>query len=628
MKSGDISTFADGTTVTNVNSTAHGLQTNDVIKIIDSRTQQYIGNHVITLINANSFSIPVTFVNVDGVCTWEQTQVHVTAMADSGTSPGVKTTLTMTAHPYVDNDWLNVTDATNGVTGSFQVSNKTANTVDIIHVFTVTSTANTNVGYGSMVFDAPHFVNAGTGKLWNLQGKPDATSFINLSRIQIINFELGTTRDSSVGYANGGLMLECFGHKSLGDSLIGLSEIGYVRIAPAFLSKSYLSLVESDGALTGGSVALHIGRPTFFLNQSFINFPTTANPNSNGVTIIGVLSDPSPGVYYKDAERIRGTTFPTGSVGVDMVIPVDDTSRFRVSDTVDLGESSNANTTGAIIQTIVKNTSVTVDFNQPTNPTGTTDTTVTDIGNGQITILCADTTLANMIVGDTIDITGATPSDYNGRHVLLNIINAGGTDPTITIAGTADPGNISVQGTVTGNAGIVVISTLAALASQTEVDPLLDVSNSKGTPDSMIEVEADFLNTSGTTVTINTLGVAEKIGTTLWVSKQTQRATIATNGVITYDGLRTKDILVNFSATIERTTGTPTLGIGIGLFKNGVLISGFEYARSFNAGKVQISGSRILNMATTDTMELVVINFDNTVDIDVFQANVVWNETS
>ena len=124
----------------------------------------------------------------------------------------------------------------------------------------------------------------------------------------------------------------------------------------------------------------------------------------------------------------------------------------------------------------------------------------------------------------------------------------------------------------------------------------------------MIEAEADFLDVSGTTVTINTVGVAEKIGATTWVSKHTQRATISTAGLVTLDAITGKDILVNFSATIERVTGTPSNGIGIGLFKNGVLISGFEYARSFNAGKVQINASRILDLEKTDNMEIVVIN--------------------
>ena len=161
---------------------------------------------------------------------------------------------------------------------------------------------------------------------------------------------------------------------------------------------------------------------------------------------------------------------------------------------------------------------------------------------------------------------------------------------------------------------------------QTDVN--VNTSASPGSPDSQIEAEADFLDVTGTTVTINTVSVAEKIGVTTWNSTHTQRSTISTAGVITYDGLTDKDILVNFSASVERVTGTPTNGIGIGLFKNGVLISGFVFARSFNAGIVQLSGTRTVDMVTGDTMELVVINFDNAVDINVYQANVTWNQTA
>lgn len=146
--------------------------------------------------------------------------------------------------------------------------------------------------------------------------------------------------------------------------------------------------------------------------------------------------------------------------------------------------------------------------------------------------------------------------------------------------------------------------------------------------DSCIVAESNFLNTAGETITINTLGVAEKIGTVLWTTGILERISVSTAGLHTYLGETAKDILINFTATVERVTGTPTLGIGVGLFKDGVLISGFEYARSFNAGKVQISGARIVDVVQNSTFEIVVINFDNTVNIDVFQAAATVNQTA
>jgi len=161
-----------------------------------------------------------------------------------------------------------------------------------------------------------------------------------------------------------------------------------------------------------------------------------------------------------------------------------------------------------------------------------------------------------------------------------------------------------------------------------ERDVRIDAQQNGRTADAMVESEADFLDVTGTEVTINTVLVAEKIGVTTWVSTHTQRSTISTAGVMTYNGRTDKDILVNFSASVERVTGTPTNGIGIGLFKNGALISGFVYKRSFNAGIVELNGTRTVDMVTGDTMELVVINFDNAVNINVYQANVIWNQTA
>ena len=156
-------------------------------------------------------------------------------------------------------------------------------------------------------------------------------------------------------------------------------------------------------------------------------------------------------------------------------------------------------------------------------------------------------------------------------------------------------------------------------------DPRVKGFNNGQDPDSMIIAEAHFLSTTATQVTINTVGVAEKIGTTLWIGDEYERAVISNTGVVTYKGTKDKRIITNFSATIERVTGTPTLGIGVGLFKNGVLIGDFIYVRSFNAGFVQVTGNRVVDMIEGNNMEIVVINFDNAVNINVKQADLIWN---
>ncbi len=221
-----------------------------------------------------------------------------------------------------------------------------------------------------------------------------------------------------------------------------------------------------------------------------------------------------------------------------------------------------------------------------------------------VTLTDTTTTLND---GDTLTIETDDTTDYDGGAIVYNqLTNSVQINRPFTV-------------TQTGSWNT---------ASLNETSARVDAQQNGRTADAMIEAEADFLDTSGTTVTINTVGVAEKIGVTTWISTHSQRSTITSSGVMIYNGKTDKDILVNFSASVERVTGTPTLGIGIGLFKNGVLISGFVYKRSFNAGIIDLATTRTVDMTTGDSMELVVINFDNSVNINVYQANVTWNQTA
>lgn len=59
---------------------------------------------------------------------------NITAFADSATSPGVKTTVTIASHGWSDNGYVTIAGTTN-YNGSYIISNKTANTIDITKAF-------------------------------------------------------------------------------------------------------------------------------------------------------------------------------------------------------------------------------------------------------------------------------------------------------------------------------------------------------------------------------------------------------------------------------------------------------------------------------------------------------------
>lgn len=153
--------------------------------------------------------------------------------------------------------------------------------------------------------------------------------------------------------------------------------------------------------------------------------------------------------------------------------------------------------------------------------------------------------------------------------------------------------------------------------------PSINQSNSIGSAISMITGELHVINiATPIVVTIVTQDVAVTVGTTTWTSQNLERISATTSGVATFDGITEADILVNFSGLIEKVGGGP-VDVGIGLLKNGSPISGFIYAHSVNTGIIQISGTRTINMIPSDTLEIAVINFNGTSNINVSQADMV-----
>ncbi len=107
-----------------------------------------------------------------------------------------------------------------------------------------------------------------------------------------------------------------------------------------------------------------------------------------------------------------------------------------------------------------------------------------------------------------------------------------------------------------------------------------------------------------------------------WTSANLEEFTADANGVLTYIGIATKQLLVPYYALFEKAGGGST-DIELTLLKNTTTEISNNAPRSVNAGVIQISGSDIVTMSTGDTIELGVTNRSGTSDINVSQANIV-----
>ena len=112
LKSGDITGFSDGTTNTIVTTSSdHDLKIGDVVRIIDSRIEDYQGLFtIVTVPSTTTFTIDVTFNTADGQSRFIQRQINFTAMAESSDSETITSiSLVLGGSDYVDSETLTIT---------------------------------------------------------------------------------------------------------------------------------------------------------------------------------------------------------------------------------------------------------------------------------------------------------------------------------------------------------------------------------------------------------------------------------------------------------------------------------------------------------------------------------------
>jgi len=152
--------------------------------------------------------------------------------------------------------------------------------------------------------------------------------------------------------------------------------------------------------------------------------------------------------------------------------------------------------------------------------------------------------------------------------------------------------------------------------------------NNQGEPDSMFTGDAG-LEVFGTPIISSSLvqDAFEVITSASWAFNNLERFSIGVNneGQLVADEPSAKKYKVDYSATLEKSGGG-SLDIGIVILKNGGIIS-FNAPHTVNSGLVQVSGSDIVELVETDTIQIAVINYNSTAAvINTSQVNMVINK--
>jgi len=197
-----------------------------------------------------------------------------------------------------------------------------------------------------------------------------------------------------------------------------------------------------------------------------------------------------------------------------------------------------------------------------------------------------------------------TQTSYNQTGLVLGV-PASATEFDVDIAFVAtDTGNMNKS----------------SLAS---TDILVTAKDNPGQQNSMTTGSASLQLASPITVTINTQDVPEVISDVGWVTNNLERFTEDTvtpnQGRLIANVLSARRYAITYSATINRSGGGG-VDIGIVLLKNGGIV-GVNPPRAFTTTITPLTRTDIVELTTDDVIQVAVINYNGTADIDVYQTN-------
>ena len=238
--------------------------------------------------------------NIDGT---------ITSFADSGTEPGVKTTVTTsTPHGLSDGDTINITGVpteTGYNNRRLIISNVTASTFDIEVVFTATDTGLFDTGYlGIQLRGISFFDGTGTATLFDISAIPDPESIFAFENFAAFGFSsmgiirnaptISSTRGFMI-FINSGLIIEnC--------DTCGITDSNFTNINPASTTSINLTIT---GAATRDIVLADVKFNVAHPDQR----PFRIDPSVNNADAITIQTCPD--------NAVATDYFDTSSGGLD-----------------------------------------------------------------------------------------------------------------------------------------------------------------------------------------------------------------------------------------------------------------------------------------------------------------------
>lgn len=213
-----------------------------------------------------------------------------------------------------------------------------------------------------------------------------------------------------------------------------------------------------------------------------------------------------------------------------------------------------------------------------------------------------------------------------GQYVVLkNFLVETAYNGTFVVTGVTSPSSVDIDVPFTApDVGTMNASSL--LSTNIRVSALRNPDQ----PDSMFTGDAGLELVAPITATIVSQDLAVPINNANWAYNNLERfeedlVTINEGRLIAKDFSKRR-YTVTYSATINRSGGGG-VNIGIVLIKNGVFATpvSFNPPRAFTTAITFMTRTEIVSLEENDVLQLAVINYDGTANIDVYQGNVSVN---
>ncbi len=211
----------------------------------------------------------------------------------------------------------------------------------------------------------------------------------------------------------------------------------------------------------------------------------------------------------------------------------------------------------------------------------------------------------DLVVGKAVVLSGfGVETTYNGTFIVTAIPTTTTFDVDENFAGD-DSGNMNES-------------------SLDSTDTLVIATANIGSPDSRFTGDSGLEVFGAEVISSNLVQDAfEVITSASWAFSNLERFIegVVNTGQLVCDDRTSREYAVSYSATIEKTG--PAGNLGVIILKNGTNVA-FNPPHTVNTGKIQITGSDLIELTTGDTLDIAVINYDSTATpIDISQASLV-----